>query len=62
MDWDEVRTPIKTTLVLGEQLSALSIAELETRIKGMEAEIERVRAEIEVKRRHAAAADQIFRS
>lgn len=62
MDWDEVRAPAVKAVTLGEPLDALALAELEARISAFEAEIARVRAEIEKKRSHAAAADRFFKS
>lgn len=61
MDWDEVRAPT-TKMTLGEPLATHSIAELEARIGALDTEIVRVKAEIEAKRRQAAAADALFRS
>ena len=62
MDWDEVRLPAGKAVMLGEPLAALSIGELEERIAALQAEIVRVAAEIEAKRRQAAAADAFFKS
>ena len=61
MDWDEVRTPSAITLKLGEPLDAVSIAELDARVLALEAEIARVKAEIERKRRQADAANAFFK-
>lgn len=61
MDWDEVRTPSAITLTLGEPLDAVSIAELDARVLALEAEIARVKAEIERKRRQADAANAFFK-
>lgn len=61
MDWDDVRTPAAKAVVVGEPLDALAVAELQARVIALEGEISRVRAEIEKKRSHAAAADQFFR-
>jgi len=47
---------------IGENLSALSVAELEHRIKDLEAEIDRVRLELDKKRQHEAAARSLFKS
>lgn len=63
MDWDEARA--RTTakpIGVGEDLSQLSIAELEHRIKALRDEIVRVEAEVAAKRRHEAAASALFRS
>jgi len=59
MDWDEPKP--KRTISVGEDLSMLSVGELEARIAALEAEIERVRGEIETKKARAAAADQLFK-
>ena len=62
MDWDDVRTPSAKVLTLGEPLGTFSIAELEVRAGALEVEIVRIRAEVEAKRRQAAAAESLFRS
>jgi len=59
MDWDEPKP--QRTVTIGEDLSALSVAELEARIAALETEVERVRAEIRTKKARAAAADQLFK-
>jgi uncharacterized small protein (DUF1192 family) len=62
MDWDEIRPPKPTTgTVIGENLSTLSVAELEARIAELEREIVRVRAELDAKRRHEDAASALFK-
>ena len=61
MDWDEVTPkPIKG-IVVGESLETLSVAELQARIKDLESEIQRVKAELEAKQRHESAASAIFK-
>lgn len=62
MDWDDVRpkTPAKG-MTIGENLEALSLAELEARIGQLEQEIERVRAELARKRAHEEAAAALFK-
>ena len=45
----------------GDDLSLLSIEEIEARIALFRAEIERLEAELERKRRSLAAADAVFR-
>jgi uncharacterized small protein (DUF1192 family) len=47
--------------MIGESLSTLSVAELEKRIKDLESEIERVRFELDKKRKHEAAARSLFK-
>jgi uncharacterized small protein (DUF1192 family) len=49
-------------VTIGENLATLSVAELEKRIKDLETEIERVRLELDKKRKHEAAAQSLFRS
>lgn len=61
MDWDDVRAKSAPGAAVGENLSALSVAELEARIKEFENEIERVRTELEAKRRHEDAASALFK-
>jgi uncharacterized small protein (DUF1192 family) len=60
MDWDEERPKPVKGVVLGESLETLSVAELDARIKALEAEIARVSAELEKKRAHEAAAASLF--
>ena len=61
MDWDEIKAP-SSTFVIGEELRTLSVAELTYRVTALEAEIVRVKSEIEAKLRQAQAADAFFRS
>ena len=61
MDWDEAQKKPPKGATLGENLETLSLAELEFRIKALEAEIVRVRAELEKKRAHEAAASSLFK-
>ena len=62
MDWDDV-TPKKPKVAaaIGENLSTLSVAELEARIAAFEQEIGRVKTELETKRRHEEAANALFK-
>ena len=61
MDWDDLKPrPVKTT-TLGEDLSTLSVSELEARLSELGREMERVRAEIATKKAHEAAASEIFK-
>ena len=61
MDWDEVRPKPAQGIVVGENLEKLSVGELEQRVRALEAEIVRVKEEIERRRRHEAAASEIFK-
>lgn len=62
MDWDELRPkPAPKGVMLGEDLSTLSVGELEARIKTLEAEIARVEAELGTKKSHEAAAAALFK-
>lgn len=58
VDDDPVRTVLKTTV--GENLSGMSIADLEERIDALKAEIARTEATIASKRAGWAAADAVF--
>ena len=62
MDWDDI-TPKKpkTNVAVGDNLSTLSVAELEARIAEFEREIERVKVELEAKRKHEQAASALFK-
>jgi uncharacterized small protein (DUF1192 family) len=52
----------KPDMVIGENLDAVSLAELEQRIQALESEIKRIRAEIGKKQASRSAADAFFRS
>ena len=61
MDWDDlVPKPVKG-VVVGETLETLSVAELDARVTALEDEITRVRAELDKKRSHEAAAAALFK-
>jgi uncharacterized small protein (DUF1192 family) len=60
MDIEDIPIP-KATMVIGENLDAISVAELEQRILALEAEIARVRAEIAKKQAGKAAAAAFFK-
>lgn len=63
MDLDDLMPRKKATAAaLGDNLSALSVAELEQRIKDFEVEIDRVRSELDRKQKHEAAARALFKS
>jgi uncharacterized small protein (DUF1192 family) len=61
MDWDEVRPKPQKEITVGANLGALSIEELEARITALEAEIGRVKAELNAKRKQQRAADELFK-
>ena len=62
-EMDDLEQPRKPAgIVLGEDLSTLSIEELEARISACESEIDRLRAALAAKRHSQAAADNFFRS
>jgi uncharacterized small protein (DUF1192 family) len=52
----------KADMVIGENLDAISLAELEQRIHALESEIQRIRAEVARKLASRNAADAFFRS
>jgi uncharacterized small protein (DUF1192 family) len=52
----------KPNMVIGENLDAISVAELEQRIVILDSEIARLRAEIAKKRASAAAAAAFFKT
>jgi uncharacterized small protein (DUF1192 family) len=63
MDLDDLLPPRKPNgVAIGDNLETLSVAELEKRIKDLEIEIERVRAEVDRKKRHEEAARALFKS
>lgn len=60
MDADDSPRKPKTDMVIGENLDAISLAELEQRIKLLDSEIARIRAEIAKKQQSRSAADAFF--
>ena len=60
MDWDDAKP--KPVVTAGENLSTLSVSELEQRIVEFEREILRVRQEVGRKRAHEDAASKLFKS
>ncbi|MGB9143188.1 MAG: DUF1192 domain-containing protein [Aestuariivirga sp.] len=61
MDLDDA--PKKpANMVIGENLDAISVAELEQRIQALDSEITRLRAEIARKQASRCAADAFFRT
>lgn len=61
MDWDEARSKTTKAIVVGEDLKALSIADLEERIMALKAEIGRLETEIAARRKHESAAAALFK-
>lgn len=61
MDWDEIRPKATKGIVLGEDLTSLSVAELDARIAALNAEVVRVEAERAAKKSHEAAAAALFK-
>jgi uncharacterized small protein (DUF1192 family) len=61
MSWDDTEPKPKPTAVIGEDLSTLSVAELEARVALLEREIARVQEEAQRKKARQAAADQLFK-
>jgi len=61
MDWDEIRPKPAKGIALGEDLTSLSVAELEARIAALQKEIARVEAERAAKKAHEAAASALFK-
>ena len=59
---DEELPKRKVDMVIGENLDAISIAELEHRISVLDAEIQRIRAEIAKKHASKASAATFFRT
>ena len=61
MDWDEPRPKPSKAITVGEDLTTLSVAELGKRIVALTAEIERIKAELQTKKSHEAAAAALFK-
>jgi uncharacterized small protein (DUF1192 family) len=61
MDWDDAKPrPVRVTVV-GEKLDEFAVADLEQRVRDLEAELVRVKAVIAGKKSHTAAADALFK-
>ena len=60
MEWDEPKAKSARAIVVGEDLSTLSIAELDARVVVLTEEIARIEAVAAAKRRHSAAAAELF--
>ena len=61
MDWDEPRPKPSKAITFGGDLKNLSIAELNERVVALAAEIERIKAELQAKQAHEAAAAALFK-
>lgn len=61
MELEDLPRP-PANMVIGENLDAISIAELEQRIVNLDSEINRIRAEIAKKQASKAAAASFFKS
>ena len=61
MQWDDEQPKPKVSILVGEPLTPLSIAELETRVLALGAEIERSKQEIEHEKKHQATAASLFK-
>ncbi len=61
MEEEEERVTNKREIVIGEDLSMLSVDELETRIEILQQEIERLRADIASKQSSRSAAESFFK-
>ncbi len=60
MDLDDAPKKL-ANMVIGENLDAISVAELEHRLQALDSEIVRIRTEITRKHASLAAADAFFR-
>lgn len=61
MDWDEPKANPDRSIVLAQDLAAVSVDELQQLASALESELVRLRAEIETKKARFAAADQFFK-
>ena len=61
MDLEDILPAKKPDIVIGEDLTLLSVAELEHRIHLLESEIARIRESLAAKQTGKAAADAFFR-
>jgi uncharacterized small protein (DUF1192 family) len=62
VDYDDLVPKKSSPSAIGDNLATLSVGELECRITDFEAEIARIRDELERKRKHEAAAAALFKS
>ena len=62
MDWDDITHKKKLEIVVGDDLSNISVAELHERVDALTDEITRIRAEIQAKKSTKNAADDIFKN
>ena len=62
MDEEEQLAKSKEQVCVGDDLSRLSVDELEARLKLLNQESERVREEIASKKSHKSAAESVFKS
>ena len=62
MDWDDLKPKPKPGIAVGDDLTTLSVAELEARIAAFEGEIGRVRQELAAKKAQQSAAASLFKS
>lgn len=62
MDWDDLAPRKAAAVVIGEPLTSLSVDELRARIAILEAEIGRVKAEMDRKSAMQAAARAAFKT
>jgi uncharacterized small protein (DUF1192 family) len=61
MEFDEPRQPVRSAIVLGEDLSLHSLEELESRIESLKREIERIESVLVAKRSSRTAAETVFK-
>jgi len=61
MDWDELEPGKKPEIAIGDDLSSLSLEELNRRINALTNEIARIKAEITAKKSTQSAAEDIFK-
>ena len=60
MDWDEPKAKAGKAVVIGEDLSKLSVVDLDERIAMLKSEIVRIEQSVETKKRTTAAAAALF--
>ena len=61
MDLDDFKPRPSRQVAVGDDLTALSVTDLEARVAMLKAEIQRTEAEIAVKSARKSAADALFR-
>ena len=61
MDWDDITPKKNLQIIVGDDLSNISVVELHERVEALKGEVERIRAEIQARQSTKNAAEDIFK-